>query len=359
MVLSQSYVLGGLIRKSSQQSTQQLLVLETDDPWVRPDGFYMACQRLYGLPLLELPPPRRSADSDNVTAAGSLAERFNFALSYAAAGHLIGWVDVVRRGCQIAAQLLEVQTIETAMQFAASQYRDDGTYESFKYGIGSQIILAAVAEFIADRLPALFQLNTTVVDTLGYRRLPYDTPTPDKPVETMQGSPVVVRGTSRGHFSRGSRGQSHPHIQFGDLSLTNGTTGGPSDAPQAPLPEMNAFEAAMSRVLINLPFGQLKWLVETGPHPLLRVFQDVVREREARRARTLETIHSSGSHDLEGLQRPEPPQSNPLVVLGWHEKISFSGSFERPSLRRQWVPLKKDSKNDAKKDNAIQVADYP
>ena len=357
VVLSRSPVLNEMIRNNVQQPMPQQLVLETEDGWVRGDTFYMACQRLYGLPLLHPMPPRHSVDGDNMTAAGSTIDRFRFALSYAAAGHLIGWGPVVRRGCQIAAQLLDLDTIETAIHFAAlTEYKDNVSHDEFKYGAGSRIILDAVLDFIVSRVPSTFQLDTSVTNAHGYARLPYDTPSPAKPAETQPASPVVVRGgKSGGHFSKGSRGQSHPYIQFGDLSLTNGETGQPSGTPKGPQPTTSALHAVLSRLLINMPFGYLKMLVESGPRSLLRVVHDTVQEREARRGRAVSVLNSGripeSGVDRMVLRSLEPPQSNPWAVLGWQEEITFSSNTEGPTLGRQWIPLKDD--------NRSSVAEYP
>ena len=356
VVLSRSSVLNKLIRNNVQQSTPQPLVLETEDGWVRPDTFYMACQRLYGLPLLHPMPPRHSVDGDNVAAAGSAIDRFHFALSYAAAGHLIGWGPVVRRGCQIAAQLLDLDTIELAMSFALTQYKDNASHEEFKYGDGSRIILDAVLDFIVARMPSTFQLDTSVTEMHGYARLPYDIPSPARSAETNPASPVVVRGPqSGGHFSKGSRGQSHPLIQFGDLSLSNGGTGEPSDTPQGPQPATGLLQVVLSRILLNMPFGHLKMLVDSGPRNLLPVVQATVQEREARRARALAVLNSGripvSGVDRSSLRSLEPPQSNPWAVLGWQEGITFSSNADGPTLGRQWIPLKED--------NQSSVAEYP
>ena len=347
VVFARSPVLNDLLRKNTQQATPQVIALETDDEWIRPDSFYMAFQPLYGFPLFHVPPPAHSADGENTTVAGSTIDRFTFALSYAAAGHILNWEPIVRRGCQIAAQFLTPDTIEMAMQFALSQYRDIGSYPNFKYGSGSCIILDGVLDFIARMLPPSFQLDTSVTDARGYSRLPYDIPTPPiQSTEENPESPVIVAGKARGHIGKSSRGQSHPHIQFGDLSLTNGKSGEPSGSRKASQAATRALQATLSRILINLPFTYLKMAIESGPNHLRQALWDTVLEREARRARAVDVLKSgrmpNSDAALSALHNLEPPQGNPWSILGWEEEITFSCKADGPSFVRQWVPLKKE-----------------
>ena len=354
VVISRSPTLLSSLRKQIQEPIPQLIGLDVDDEWVHPDSFYMAFQRLYGLPLLQIPPPQHSMDPDSMS-AGSTLERFKFALSYAAAGRLLSWDPVVRRGCEIAGQLFTLDNIETAMKFALSQYEDKSLYEKFKYGDGSRILLDSILSFIAGKLSPSFRLDTSVTtETQGYSRLPIDTPSPRKPVMEEVPSPVVVRGNSHGHFSKGSRTSNYPpHIQFGDLSLTNGGNQGSSyETPKASQPVNTTLATVISRILINLPFGYLKMLLESGrrgQHNDFRfaIVQQVVREREARRSRALEAVMAGELPESgliqSGLRSLEPSQSTPWAVLGWEEQISYPSNADVPSLHRHWAPLKQNT----------------
>ncbi|CAG9955697.1 unnamed protein product [Clonostachys rosea f. rosea IK726] len=157
-------------------------------------------------------------DSEDTTVAGSLAERFRFALSYAAAGHILGWGPVVQRGCEIAAQLLDATTVEKALEFALEGYCDKGAYEEFKYGNGSRALLHATVIFIVNNLHPLFNLdNLVTIDPGTYARLPFDSTSAPKAVESPVDSPVIARGSSVAHLAKGVHPRSHRSIQFGDL----------------------------------------------------------------------------------------------------------------------------------------------
>lgn len=370
IVLSRSPVLGELMRNQAQSQQQQpgplTLSVEAQDDWIRADAFYMACQRLYGLPLLDVP-PRMDMDggSGTVTAAGSVLDRFNFALSYASAGHLLGWGPVVRRGCEIAAQLVSLETVEAAMAFALSRHEDRGSHDNLRYGDGSRVLLGAVLGFVASKLSPSFQLDPTVSQQGGlggYSRLPYDTPSPPKTATEKQqqqtpSSPVVVRANHPAHKkSQASRStsQAPPHIQFGDLSLTNGAAGSAAadSTPRPSAPTQTALRTVLSRVLINLPFHSLKMLLESpgmhgwaGVETRLSVVLETTREREARRARAIEAVTSGRIPDtravLAALGSPEPTaHAGAWTLLAWQEEVSWPGGTDGPCLGRRWVPLK-------------------
>ncbi|KAF4122742.1 hypothetical protein GMORB2_7049 [Geosmithia morbida] len=337
IVLSRSPVLGELMRKqalSQQQPQQPTLSLQAQDDWIRADTFYMACQRLYGLPLLAVP-PRMDMDMDNstTTAAGNALDRFNFALSYAGAGHLLGWGPVVRRGCEIAAELVSLETAETAMAFALSRHEDRGSYENLRYGDGSRALLGAVLGFVASKLSPSFKLDTSVSTA-------------------QQGG---VAGYSRLPQASRSLNQPPPHIQFGDLSLTNGQQQPPSaaDAPQASQQHATtALPTILSRILINLPFSYLKMLLESSMHgwagaeTRLSVVLDVVREREARRERAIDAVNAGRIPEFHSIQaalsntEPAAAHSSPWALLAWQEEVTRPSSADGPCLGRRWVPLR-------------------
>lgn len=355
MFFSRSPVLANQLRRMNSQPTPPTLVLEAHDGWIRPDSFYMACQQLYGLPLLPMPPP---AHADNMSVAGSKEDRFNFALSYAASGHSMGWSPVVRRGCEIAAQFISLDTIEAAMGFVMDQYEDRGSHETLKYGQSSHILLHAIVDLLASSLPPNFQLDPSVSSPRAHSRLPYDLPPPPKPKvasdakpasDANPGSPIITWGNHQAHRSKPSRSGNSLHIQFGDLSMTNGSDGsGESNGPHL---SNGTLSATLSRVLINLPFGYLKILLESGMHgwsgaeTRLAAVRETVRERESRRTRALEAVNSGGVPDhvaiKTSLGSPEPPLSTPWTVLGWQEEVVLPSSRGGPSLTRQWAPLKK------------------
>jgi hypothetical protein len=326
----------------------QILLLETGSRWIRSDSFYMAVQRLYGHPLLSMP-PRNRADSANVTDAGNSNEQLEFALSYAAAGHLLEWAPVVRRGCEVATQLLSWQSLEKVIGFALDASSDTGSHVSYKYGDGSKILLSAAATFVVHNLPPSFNLDTTAGHPEEYARLPVCPP--PSPADKKR-APVIARGSSV-HLGMARRSQQLSGIQFGDLSLTEETGGLESATPKAAQQAQLVPHAVLSRALINLPFSQLKMILESAgsgnvngwanAESRYNIIRSAVEEREARRLRTLEAVLrgriKSSIPIRSALCSPTPHDMGPWSALGWQEEILPYGNADGPSLGRKWVPF--------------------
>ncbi|KAI1069219.1 hypothetical protein LB507_008769 [Fusarium sp. FIESC RH6] len=323
-------------------------VLETDSKWIQSESFYFAIQRLYGLPLFDPShgDPKQSAATD----AGSLMERFDFALGYAASGHLLRWDPVTRRGCELAIQLLNLQTVEKALEFALEGHRDEGSYNVFKYGDGSRAILNEIISFIANNLHPNFKIDTSVTDPSNCSRLPQAAPTSNATTRKLS-PPPIARGTSV-HLGKGRRSQQISGIQFGDLSLTEGKMSPSSDASGASQ-QRTPLNALLSRVLLNLPFETLKALLENATNngnawpnadAVFRAVKDTVAERERRRFRLVQMVKSQQIPQWEivssQLSTPEPRNYiGPWGALGWQEEILPFGPSESPTLTRTWAPL--------------------
>ncbi|PNY28746.1 Uncharacterized protein TCAP_01330 [Tolypocladium capitatum] len=359
LIFARSPELSVLLQKQTFQPcvpdrALQTLLLESDSKWVRSDSFYMAVQRLYGLPLLHVPPHNR-ADSGDVTEAGSAKEQFEFALSYAAAGRLLDWAPVVRRGCEAATQLLGWQTLEKGLEFALDGFSDNGSHKSYKYGDGSRAILNAVATYVVHNLPPSFNLDISAEVREHYARLPAHPPPPPTPTPVASKtitSPAIARGSSV-QLGKGRRSQQIANIQFGDLSLSEGKNAPESETPKATRQAQPASHAILSRVLLNLPFTQLKMILESSgsgnvngwanTETRYRVIKRAVEEREARRLRALEAVVGGrvpGSEEIRtALRSPNPRDVGQWSALGWQEEMLPHGNADGPSLGRRWIPL--------------------
>ncbi|KAF4981449.1 hypothetical protein FZEAL_2737 [Fusarium zealandicum] len=327
------------------------VVLETKSKWIRSNSFYIAVQRLYGLPLFAIPPPPAGLKQGAVTDAGSIMERFDFALSYAASGHLLRWDPVTRRGCEMAMQLLTWQTVERALEFALEHHRDEGSHDVFKYGDGSKGILNEAVSFITSNLNPNFILDTSVPDSDSYSRLPFS-PSPSSTATQRPSPPPIARGTSV-HLGKGRRPQQITGIQFGDLSLAEGKTSPASDTSRASHQQRSPFSIVLSRVLLNLPFASLKMVLESAasnknsgwPNAefVYRAVKDTVAERERRRLRAVEAVRAGQVPGWETIQKqlssPEPRYFGPWTALGWQEEFLPFGHSDSPALGRTWVPL--------------------
>lgn len=330
----------------------QVLPILTKNRWVRSDSFYIAVQRLYGMPLFQIPPGFKHSDTAD---AASMADRFDFALSYAAAGLLLGWDPVIRRGCEVAIHLLNWQTMERALEFALEEHCDEGTHDKFKYGEGCRAILNAVVNYIIHNLPPNFTIDSSLPEPTQYARLPPHPSQARSSVEQQQqqpSSPSIARGTSVS-LGKGRRSQQITGIQFGDLSLGEGKNSAASETPKASQQARPVLHKILSSVLVNLPFSQLKMALESAGSVAgnnwanaeyrYRIIQDAVAEREARRLSALEAVKAGlveGSESiLKQLSSPEPRYCDQWAVLGWQEEINPFANPNRPTLGRQWVPL--------------------
>ncbi|KAM6523326.1 hypothetical protein FSOLCH5_003945 [Fusarium solani] len=365
LVFSRSAELANAMTKKAAQRTRDSpplleITLETKSKWIRSDSFYIAVQRLYGMPLFTIPPPPAGLKQGAISDAGSIMERFEFALSYAAAGHLLHWDPVTRRGCEIAMQLLSWQTLERALEFALEQHRDEGSHQVFKYGDGSRAILNETVSFIINNLTPNFALDTSVSDPDNYSRLPvHPAPPATSPAQTSV-SPPIARGSSV-HLGKGRRSQQIAGIQFGDLSLADGKISPASDTSMASQQQRSPFTSVLSRVLLNVPFATLKMILETAssnkasgwPNAELvyRAVKDAITERERRRLNAVASVKAGLVPGWEviwkQLSSPEPRYFGLWTALGWQEEVLPYGPSDSPALSRSWTPLFMESQNSA------------
>ncbi|KAF4345674.1 topoisomerase ii-associated [Fusarium beomiforme] len=337
-----------LSRPNTNVPSLPTIVLETKSKWIRTQTFVMAAQRLYGAPLFSpLPETLKQAAAD----FKQQLDLFEYALSYAAAGHLLCWDPVSRRGCEVAMQLLNWQTVEKALEFALEDHRDEGSYDMFKYGDGSRIILNEIVSFIASNIHPTFKIDTSVTDPSNYARLPQTALTSNTTTRKLS-PPPIARGTSV-HLGKGKArlSQQISGIQFGDLSLTDGKVSPASDVSGASQPR-TSFNAVLSRILLNLPFDTLKALLETATNKgsqwpnaeaIYRVVKDTVAERERRRLQIVELVKTrqitAWAVITQQLSSPEPKYVGLWSALGWREEILPFGPSESPALGRTWVPF--------------------
>lgn len=349
LILSRSPVLNDLM-KAAEKSLPQTMILRIHGKWASMDACYLALQHLYGHPLFA-PPPNRLVESDGLQQMGSSSDRIKFALAYAAAGHLIGCEPVLRRGCEISAGLVDLETMEVALEFALEGFRDMGVYDDFKYQDGSRIILHSIVSCLAANIPQGFTLDTMSDKHAPYTRLPIIA-LPPSPAVNDTASPVIARGHSGAHLRNSSR--SHAGIQFGDLSLASGENNAPFATPRVSQQCPVAF-SVISRVLLNLPFAHIKMFLDAlpmaapGNMPYIefgyRIMDEVIRERERRRVQILQAVirdpAPENEHIRACLQSPEPRSPGQWSVLGWQEEFEYlNGSpQQRPRLNRRWSPL--------------------
>lgn len=293
LILARSPKLLDIIRNSKSQdsashSTQVHILLT--GRYVRIGPFTEALRYIYGGPL---PPFEPYSYASNV----SIEERVELALQYIGTGAWLGIHAFAHRGVEIAASLLNWDTISPILAFALDGGLgqmwpiDDGSEErtstcssddsmgkpeaggSPTYDPFATALLTRAIEFTAVTLPPSFYLDPAAPQSSAYYRLPTSAPR---------------------HESRPSRSDPRlSKIRFGEI---------PIDDHQRP----SLATTTISSILLSLPFPLLKYLLEhpaltqrLGAETVASIMRTVVNEREVRRHRALRA--RSVSQDEEGV----------------------------------------------------------
>ncbi|KAK9419718.1 hypothetical protein SUNI508_07204 [Seiridium unicorne] len=322
-----------------------VITVNATDPYLRSDAWYTAVQRLYLHPLFSPPPTANGADF-----AGSTIDKFRFCLGYAAAGHLLEMDDVLIRGLQIAAGMINWHNIEEALGFAFEgathrHFVGDNGHDypviDFAYGGETRMLMGSITSFLINYFPPNFDLDTAAIDPPNFARIPATTSTYQQPGKS---APAIARGTSVQKHSKSNRVSV---IKFGDLP-----TAYPEDDNGSAPREPAKCSPQLSRILLNLPFEDLRYVLTSGTssprawntaQDRYHAMADVVAEREARRLRAVEAIRAGvvpGSAEIR--QRLSAHRRYDMVdawdVLNWQEEIVQASANGVPGLVRTWIP---------------------
>ncbi|EON99241.1 hypothetical protein UCRPA7_5242 [Phaeoacremonium minimum UCRPA7] len=338
----------------------------SDDPYMRSDAFWFALQSLYGNPLHEIQP-------DPVEGSNNL-EKFDMTLAYAASGSLLQVAPITVQGIRDASRLINWGTLEKGLAFALTgatilypHGHEDPSAQflipQYKHGVYVHDFVAAIMAFIIDNFPPDFTLDTSVLDP-KYTRTPS---MPALPPSANRAEPTIAHGTSGFNPASHVRGIPGPsqmpqnprlsnprlsNIQFGDLSpLKSNGQGSPSQ--QSPTSPSDMVTSMLSRILLNLPFDLLKYVLESQglgnvsgwmtTQDRHRVVSDVVAEREVRRLRALDAVMGGRVPNAQAVRARLQGQDSQGVgdtwdVLGWKEELS-PASTDSPYMVRSWNPL--------------------
>ncbi|KAI1177048.1 hypothetical protein F4777DRAFT_587463 [Nemania sp. FL0916] len=332
------------------------ITMEVDDPYLHWDSWWVAVQHLYQHPLFT--PPMLGNGMD---VAGNKTEQFAFCLGYAAAGHTLAMRNILVRGLQVAADLLTWDNVEVGLGFVLEntihEHLDHNgeleeallpTILKFGYGPETKILLSAILNFLVTEFPSNFQLDTAVADTPQIARMPISAAaaaaaaatTPTRARTSDKIIPAIARGTTTRLPSKQTRLSS---IKFGDLPAAYPDDGG------VPHREPAKCSAALSRILLNLPFDELCQVLTSGSNGVsgwntaqdrYHVAAETVAEREVRRLLAVEAVRSGAIPDAHKIQlRLSAPQRYRNVeqwdVLNWQEEVI---RVETPRIVRRWVP---------------------
>ncbi len=304
---------------NSDGLTPRTLLIETDDRFLRSDAFWMAVQRLYGGPLLD---PGASGTASNPTTTqlsasmpGTAADRFEVALGYAAAGYILQMPPVINRGVEVAMHFIRWETVQNALDFALDGGLDSRwtlnitgyTGSPSTYGPTVNALIENALNFIITNFPPNFELDSSVTDTAHNRRLPF----------IMDSRPTLPNPRLSS-------------IKFGDHPSEDAVRSTSSNSPSATL----------SKVLLNLPFPLLKYVLESSrlgnvqgwATTTLRqkVMHSVIEEREKRRKYVRESRAVSNAE--------RRANSKGWEAVGWQESLTQPhGGVETPTLTQTWV----------------------
>jgi hypothetical protein len=296
------------------------LFIESDDRFIRSDAFWMAVQRLYGCPLLDA---RASMITSLPNSAhmvpgtpGSPTDRFDFALGYAASGHLLRMPPVLHRGIEIASHLIGWSVLEKALDFALDgtmgvplQSGHLGPHGPIgTYGPAADILIDQALNFIIASFPPDFELDTAVPPPAYSGRLP----------EVPKHRATRLNAIRFGDHSR--EDSEDTTRQSGGSSIVN---------------------SILSKILLNLQFDLLRRVLESSrlgnvhgwATTALRakVMHAVVEEREKRRVAVKESKH---------VAVPEASMAGTIQWQNvfWQEKVTTPpGGGDAPVLTRVWI----------------------
>ena len=367
LILARSPLLRDIIRSHGVPDGKVRLFSE--DPFIGPDAVWAAVEHLYGRPIQIIPSAPHS-EAPELDTKGM----FSLAVGYAAAGHLLKLERVVFQGIRDACRLIGWPTLENAIEFAlngasmlytppcADQSLTSYPEARYQYGpMVRQLVLDAM-RFVVDQFPPNFVLVVNVVDP-KYARLPATVAS-----RPASNGPAIVDGRSgkgpRNRLPHNPRAASDPRlskIKFGDLSPPSNGDSPPHgqslnsamQSPPSPAP-VREVDAALSRVLLNVPFDFLKYVLESqalgnaaGWMPVQnrqKVVADVIAERESRRLRAVDALRSGRVPNAQAIRRrlenPDPQIIGDVWdVLGWQEQVMAPTQDGCPRISRQWAPL--------------------
>ncbi|KAK8062071.1 hypothetical protein PG997_014168 [Apiospora hydei] len=348
LILARSpYLMNTIMLLRAQDPGSHTISIQNEDMWLRPDAWYMAVHRLYLGPLLPNLPPM-GGNMPTSEQVGRHADQFSFALAYTAAGHLLQMQDVLVRGLQIAAEMINWNTVEEGLAFALDnsheRFADDDSdllEVEYNYGRDMEILMSALVNFLINAFPANFELDTSVFDPPAFARIPAI----PKPTYHQKTAPAIARGSSvrQGAKTKPTRLSS---IKFGDLP-----TAYPEEDAASPR-EPAKCSPQLSRLLLNLPFDTLRYVLTSESNGVsgwntaqdrYHAVADVVAEREVRRLRAVEAVRNGNVPGAEEIQRRLSSTQRHAIVdawdaLNWKEEVVQPSGAGVPRLIRRWVP---------------------
>ncbi|KAL1897573.1 hypothetical protein Sste5346_003876 [Sporothrix stenoceras] len=350
-ILVQSQSIGHLLRSDvgtmhSGPFNQPILALhmKIDDPYITVDAAVQALRSLYGHPLADV----QSVDKAlaNLTAGFVLMLDHVESVGAEQASRLIGW-DTIEK---VLAYVLNGASFPNTADGNTNPNGPAYAHADLRYGRGAGLavrrLLSQAVDFVVRNFPTAYVLNTATTSSTGtlstLLRFPLDTTkataapqaTDDDAAKTSSnGTFAHLRSAGSVSLPVNSKkcGPRSPKIVFGGFA-DESSKGPPSSINgvlNAANNEQTDVASILSRILVNLPYDYLKYVLG---HPQLTadrlsITRAVIEEREGRRLQALNAIHAGAILNnsdqrnaiLGRLQRPTPPhhRDHPVAIDGW------------------------------------------
>ncbi|KAI9799619.1 MAG: hypothetical protein M1833_003934 [Piccolia ochrophora] len=339
LIMGRSPALRALMESVPKLEVPKTVVVETTDRFFRADSFERALQHLYGAPLLDLD------TLSEILQTHSQTEKMNFALGYSVAGDFLQFSAITQQGVKLASQLLELETVETALEFgltgsldtewlaahppageasrSVSRRPSSVTVPSLADSVSGSVSVSVVSsvsvtpntsgdaeeqpgytpfakellrhaiDFFISNFPSDFTLDNSAPQSINIYRFP-------KKARLRITTPNV----------------SQPTIQFGDHPAQKSVQATPAST-------------SLSRVLLSLPFPLVQHILESPKLGIVhngdstgmrqRVARSVIAEREQRR-RAILLDHKIRSKDRKA-------HAKDWENIGWQESVitTFGG----------------------------------
>ncbi|ROW03316.1 hypothetical protein VSDG_01374 [Cytospora chrysosperma] len=341
LILSTNRVLRDLLQEKAGQSDELVEVrIASDDPFLRADAMWRAVKYVYGCRYVPFPMGlQRESD----------VEKFHFVLGYAAAGALLEVPHISINAMVEASRLLSWDTVEKGLEFVLrdsviTPNRMDGPQTplfpqfQYKHGIYVNELVGKIMMFIITNFPSNFVLDTTVEEP-RYSRFPASPGKQSAAEVSSHNAPPVGQLSSR---------LASINIRFGDMDPSeNNGRGQPAEQQHS-----HGYRASLSRILLNLPFEMVKFLLESNGiggvsgwqtvQDRRRVIPSVIAQREARRREFISRLKwdrwQQDRAPTEGLASEDPQ----LLESGWNSvcwEEQCMLDAEMPVMDRRWKPL--------------------
>ncbi|KAI9729771.1 MAG: hypothetical protein M1834_006722 [Cirrosporium novae-zelandiae] len=291
------------------------LMIKSSSRFIRPAYFETAIRCLYGEnPLWNGPFEAIARGSNTLPYYSKFSEELlDMALGYAAAGRCLGLFGLVDGALSVVMSLANWRNIDKILACAfegVADYPED-TVEDLapvltRIRCVYEHLLYSARLFLLDRFPDSFTFTPSARLT---HMLPLFPSYKDSPLD-----PDTQVIQTPGTHTNGVKSPTNPRVfslRFGSLP-----------------PAVNSPEnKVLSTILVNLPFADLRWMVQNSKHISGReeIWKDVIEEREKRRLKLVEDGHADPDNEQAPINWKEDMVRNVKELSEWSIARTFVG----------------------------------